>query len=68
MMKNNWLVNYAHIEGISSVLHGMSKRTKYHSRMEEATEELEEYYELFNKEFEEFYPELLQYASEFIKN
>ena len=66
MMKNNWLVNYAHIEGISTVLYGMSKRTKFHSRMEEATKELEEFYDLFQKEFEEFYPELVSHSATFL--
>ncbi len=66
MMKNNWLVSYARIEGISTVLYGMSKRTKFHSRMEEATKELEEYYELFQKEFEEFYPELVNHSATFL--
>jgi len=68
MMKNNWLVSYASIDGISSVLYGMSKRTKYHSRMEEATKELEEDYDLYKKEFEEFYPDLKEYVSDYIKS
>jgi len=66
MMKNNWLVSYASIEGISSVLFGMSRRTKYQSRMEEATKELEEDYDLYKKEFEEFYPELVEHTSKFV--
>lgn len=66
MMKNNWLVNYASIEGISSALYGMSRRTKYNSQMEEATKELEESYDLFKKEFEEFYPELVDHVSNFL--
>lgn len=66
MMKNNWLVSYASIEGISSVLFGMSRRTKYQSRMEESTKELEEDYDLYKKEFEEFYPELVEHASKFV--
>jgi len=68
MMKNNWLVSYASIEGISSVLFGMSRRTKYKSNMEKATNELVEYYDLFKKEFEEFYPDLKEYVSDYIKN
>ena len=66
MMKNNWLVSYASIDGISSVLLGMSRRTKYRSRMEEATKELKEDYDLYKKEFKEFYPELVEHASKFI--
>jgi len=68
MMKNNWLVSYASIEGISSVLYGMSRRTKYKSNMEKATKELVEYYDLFKREFEEFYPDLKEYASDYIKS
>ncbi len=66
MMKNNWLVSYASIDGISSVLYGMSRRTKYRSRMEEATKELKEDYDLYKREFEEFYPELVEHALKFI--
>jgi acyl carrier protein phosphodiesterase len=58
MITGNWLVNYGKIEGIGSALSGMSRRTPYESKMNEAVDDLREHYELFKSEFEEFFPEL----------
>ncbi len=66
MIRQNWLVSYAEIEGISQALHGMSRRTKFNSRMEEAPEDLRAHYEEFEGEFTAFYPELQKLAAEFI--
>ena len=65
MIKGNWLVNYMHIEGIHRALTGMSRRTKYDSKMEEASHDLVNYYEDFKQEFTVFFPQLRQFASTF---
>ncbi|MCU0383580.1 MAG: ACP phosphodiesterase [Cyclobacteriaceae bacterium] len=59
MIKGNWLVNYAQVKGIKSALTGMSRRTKYVSRMEEASEDLVIYHADFKEEFTLFFPELI---------
>ncbi len=56
MIPQNWLLNYAHLEGISRVLRGMASRAKFNSQMEHGVEELELYYDEFSAEFSEFFP------------
>ncbi|MEO9483598.1 MAG: ACP phosphodiesterase [Ekhidna sp.] len=65
MSKDNWLYNYQFIEGIDRALTGMSKRTKYENRMDEASIALKEHYNDFQKEFDEFFPELETHVNNF---
>jgi acyl carrier protein phosphodiesterase len=62
MINGNWLVNYAKTDGIDRALTGMSRRTPYISKMDEAVIELEQHYDAFKKEFDEFFPELSLYC------
>jgi acyl carrier protein phosphodiesterase len=66
MMKDNWLVNYGKISGITQALYGISRRTRYDSKMNESVVELEQYYTAFAQEFRDFIPELKQYADAFL--
>jgi acyl carrier protein phosphodiesterase len=66
MIKQDWLTSYARIEGIGRVLGGMSRRTPYDSKMNEAVEDLQTYYADFEKEFFEFFPELEAHSQEFL--
>lgn len=66
MIKQDWLTNYARIEGINRVLGGMSRRTSFDSKMNEAVEDLKLNYADFEKEFFEFFPELEKHAREFL--
>ena len=63
MIKGNWLVNYAKLEGIQRALSGMSQRTPYDSKMDEAISDLRENYEEFKSEFEAFFPELKNHCT-----
>ena len=67
MRSGNWLYNYQFLEGINKALTGMSRRTKFESKMEHATSSLETHYEDFENEFNIFFPELLEYAKNFEK-
>ncbi len=58
MIRDNWLLSYATISGIGSVLSGMNRRTKNRSKMNFAVIELEQYYTDFEKEFRSFFEEL----------
>jgi len=58
MIKDNWLLSYASIDGIGKILYQMNMRTKNKSRMDLAVKELELHYELFETEFRSFFPEL----------
>jgi acyl carrier protein phosphodiesterase len=58
MIKGNWLYNYRTLAGIKMVFQGMSRRSSFDSGMENATEELQAHYALFQIEFETFFPDL----------
>jgi acyl carrier protein phosphodiesterase len=64
MTKGNWLLNYAHVEGLSKALNGMTRRSAYDSKMNESVVELEANYDEFENEFVAFFPELDQYCKE----
>jgi acyl carrier protein phosphodiesterase len=65
MIRGNWLVSYANIEGIQRALNGMAARTPYESGMETATRLLRAHYNSFKEEFTEFFPELARFVHEF---
>jgi len=66
MVRGNWLLNYAKIDGIGRALSGMAQRTAYHSKMEQAVIDLREHYDLFFQEFMQFFPLLKSHAEDFI--
>jgi len=68
MIRGNWLVNYARIEGIQRALMGMSRRTKFNSKMDESINDLRAHYNDFKKEFETFFPELVAFSKTFINS
>lgn len=63
MIPQNWLLNYKTIDGINKTLTGMSRRTKFESRMDEAAVYLDRYYSEFEGEFDEYFEELRRYVS-----
>ncbi|MCU0399239.1 MAG: acyl carrier protein phosphodiesterase, partial [Cyclobacteriaceae bacterium] len=67
MIPGNWLLNYAHVEGIHRALSGMARRSKYESKMELAVNDLQKNYDSFTKEFEIFFPDLQQHADSWLK-
>ena len=64
MIEQNWLLNYANLEGIRRSLTGLSRRTAFVSNMETATNELRENYHLYLHEFNIFFPDLIAYVKE----
>ncbi len=58
MISDNWLVNYAKLDGISRVLNGMNRRTRNKSKMNHAIHDLEMHYSAFEAEFTSFFEEL----------
>ncbi|WP_203256815.1 acyl carrier protein phosphodiesterase [Hyunsoonleella ulvae] len=63
MVTDNWLLSYASIDGIAKVLAGMNRRTRNKSSMNEAVEELQEYYLEFEEEFTSFFSELMVFSN-----
>lgn len=64
MISDNWLLNYAKMEGIGRVLNGMNRRTNNKSKMNFAILDLEENYEAFEIEFTEFFNELMAFSKQ----
>lgn len=67
MMTDNWLLSYATIPGISNILAQMNIRTKGISKMNLAVIELEEFYPDFEKEFTDFFTDLITYSENKLK-
>lgn len=67
MIKDNWLVNYGNLHGIGQALKGISRRTRYDSRMNESIHELEEFYDEFKTEFQSFIPDVKKHTETFLK-
>lgn len=67
MSRNNWLVHYAELEGIATALRGMAQRTKFESHMEQAIEDLKKSYEAFEKEFNIYFPLLVEHTASYRK-
>lgn len=66
MVRGNWLVHYASVNGIHRALSGMAQRTPFRSRMEEASEDLTRHYDAFRTEFNTFFPELRQHTKDWL--
>ncbi|WP_205500889.1 acyl carrier protein phosphodiesterase [Rufibacter psychrotolerans] len=64
MIRHNWLVSYAQVEGITRALQGLSSRATFASGMETAGEELLENYTFYQQEFHRFFPQLQAYAAQ----
>jgi acyl carrier protein phosphodiesterase len=64
MIADNWILNYAKMEGISRVLNGMNRRTQNKSKMNFAILDLEEHYADFEKEFTYFFDELIIFSKQ----
>jgi acyl carrier protein phosphodiesterase len=63
MQKENWLLNYAHLEGIQRSLNGMSRRIKNNPGIEHAVLELRKHYDELKQDFEKYFPELVDHIS-----
>lgn len=64
MISDNWLLNYAQMDGISRVLNGMNRRTNNKSKMNFAILDLEKNYEAFEVEFTAFFNELVVFSKQ----
>lgn len=67
MIRGNWFLNYGYKEGIHRALTGMSRRTTFDSKMDEAVLDLTRHYELFENEFREFFPILRTFSEKWIQ-
>jgi len=65
MIKGNWLVNYAKPEGLHRALQGLSRRTKFESKLDLAIQDLYEHHDSFESEFKDFFEEIVRHISQF---
>lgn len=68
MIRDNWLLSYATIEGIGRILDQMNLRTGNRSKMNLAVTELTAYYEDFEEEFRSFFEELIIHSDKKLKS
>ena len=66
MVIHNWLVGYSRMQDLQWVFNGMSRRSRrYNSGMEGAVVSLQNNYEAFKTDFEEFFPDMIAHAGKF---
>ncbi len=58
MVQHDWLTNYAQVEGAGRALAGLSGKARLANRMNDSVHDLRAGYDFFQKEFDEFFPEL----------
>lgn len=68
MVSRNWFLGYKTYEGIEWALTGISKRLSFVSGIENATEELWKDYDLYEAEFQAFFPDLINHCENFLNN
>lgn len=64
MKSQNWLVQYASLEGLETILFQMDYRTKHRVNMQEAIVEIKLFYNDLETEFTTFFEELIQFCKE----
>ena len=63
MMKHNWLIGYREMEGIETTFRFFAKRIQNsHINIAQAHEQLETDFDLYNEEFNRFFPDLVKYV------
>ncbi|WP_121668053.1 acyl carrier protein phosphodiesterase [Mesonia aquimarina] len=62
MISQNWLLNYATIEGIEQILFQMNGRVKSKIQLHHSIKEFKADYSLFEAEFTSFFEELIQFS------
>jgi acyl carrier protein phosphodiesterase len=62
MIKHNWLMTYATVNGMERVLNGMNQKTKGISQMDLAIEDLKIHYNEFEADFTEYFKELVSFT------
>ncbi len=64
MKQDNWLYQYADLDGIHRALTGMSRRTRFDSKMDEATMDIKRHYSSLQFEFESFMPDIRDFVQD----
>ncbi len=62
MVGQNWLTAYADLQKLDRIFKQMNNRSRFESNMDIAVESLKKDYNLFEQEFDAFFPELSQFV------
>ena len=62
LIKDDWLLSYAKLEGIEKVLEGMNRRTMDRVHMDMAINDLKDHYMDFEKDFLKFFDDLMLFT------
>ncbi len=64
LMMQNWLTGYADLVRLQRIFENMSRRSQFESGMEVAVESLQKNYDLFQQEFDLYFPQLIRFCEE----
>ncbi len=67
MIGSNWLVNYADLNSFTRHMEGLARRTPYNSGMENAVDDLRIHYQGFEKDFTDYFPELINFVKNYLE-
>jgi acyl carrier protein phosphodiesterase len=65
MIADNWLMRYGTEDGLQYTFDRMDTRTRFKSNFHSAVKDLKKDYELYNKEFNLFFPDVINMVNEF---
>lgn len=68
MMAHDWLTHYQTDEGITRALKSLDRRTRFPSQFVVALEELNRDRALYNEEFHQFFPDVIEFAKDYLAN
>ena len=63
MVRQNWLVNYASLQGIAHTLRKMQARVHFTNTMASSITDLQDEYGLFLDDFQRFFPDIQDYVA-----
>ncbi|WP_081209973.1 acyl carrier protein phosphodiesterase [Salegentibacter sediminis] len=62
MVEDDWFFQYRSLEGVERILAQMSRRTSFTSQLHHSVKDLRLHYQDFENEFEEFFPDLVDFT------
>ena len=65
MIRHDWLMNYGKEEGLRYVFERMEERAKFPAHFDKAVDNLLKDYDLFEEDFNAFFPEVIVFVNEF---
>jgi acyl carrier protein phosphodiesterase len=68
MVEHNWLVSYAEIEGLRSILKQMNHKTKHHTQLEKGVDIYLKHQAEFDLEFKAFFEDIMKFCEVKINN